>query len=52
VGAQPGHAGYDQVNVALPQSLAGSGLVPLSLIIDTQVSNTVTLEIKERSTPP
>jgi uncharacterized protein (TIGR03437 family) len=46
VGAQPGHAGYDQVNVALPQSLAGSGLVPLSLIIDTQVSNTVTIEIK------
>jgi glucuronoarabinoxylan endo-1,4-beta-xylanase len=45
-GAQGTDIGLDQVNVALPRSLAGSGNVNVSLVVDGQSSNTVTINIK------
>jgi len=50
-GAQPTFLGLDQINVQLPQSLAGSGLVNLMLTIATAPGatvplNTVTLDIQ------
>jgi len=46
VGAQPTETGLDQVNVVLPPSLAGSGNVNVSLVVDGQTSNTVTIDIQ------
>jgi uncharacterized protein (TIGR03437 family) len=45
-GPQPDFAGLDQVNVPLAASLAGSGLVDVSLNVDGLVSNTVQIEIQ------
>jgi len=45
-GAAPGFAGLDQVNVALPLSLRGSGVANVSLTVDGQVSNVVTILIQ------
>jgi uncharacterized protein (TIGR03437 family) len=45
VGAQ-GETGLDQVNVVLPRSLAGSGNVNVSLVVDGQTSNTVTINVQ------
>jgi uncharacterized protein (TIGR03437 family) len=45
-GAQSGFAGLDQVNVALPLSLRGSGEVPVVLTVDGQVSNAVTIAVQ------
>jgi uncharacterized protein (TIGR03437 family) len=46
VGAQPTETGLDQVNVVLPRSLAGSGNVNVSLVVDGQTSNTVTINVQ------
>jgi uncharacterized protein (TIGR03437 family) len=45
VGAQ-GETGLDQVNIVVPRSLAGSGNVNVSLVVDGQTSNTVTINIQ------
>lgn len=45
-GAQPQYPGLDQVNVAVPQSLAGAGEVPVVLTIDGQTANVVTINLK------
>jgi uncharacterized protein (TIGR03437 family) len=45
-GSQSQFAGFDQVNVTLPASLAGSGTVPVVLTVDGMVSNTVNIQIK------
>lgn len=45
-GAAPGFTGLDQVNVALPVSLKGSGEVNVVLTVDGQISNTVTINIQ------
>jgi uncharacterized protein (TIGR03437 family) len=45
-GAQPQYVGLDQVNVAVPRSLAGRGAVDLVLIVDGKPANTVRVSIK------
>lgn len=40
------HEGLDQVNLQIPQSLAGSGKVDMVLTLDGKTSNTVKLKIK------
>jgi uncharacterized protein (TIGR03437 family) len=45
-GAQGGYAGLDQVNVQLPASLAGSGIVNVSLMVDGLASNSVQIQIQ------
>ena len=45
-GAQPQFAGLDQVNVPLPRTLLGAGLVNVVLIADDQTSNTVQVFIQ------
>lgn len=45
-GPQPQFPGLDQVNVALPLSLRGSGEVNVVLTVDGQTANTVTINIK------
>jgi uncharacterized protein (TIGR03437 family) len=45
-GAQGTDLGLDQINVVLPSSLAHSGTVPLLVIADTQISNTVQITIQ------
>ena len=45
-GAQSAFAGLDQVNVKLPRSLAGSGLVDVLLTFDGQVANPARILIK------
>ena len=45
-GAQPSYAGLDQVNLALPSSLSGSGLVNIVLTVDGQITNVVTIDIQ------
>lgn len=45
-GEQNGFVGVDQVNLLLPQSLAGRGEVNLTLTIDGQVANTVKLQFR------
>ena len=45
-GAQGDYIGQDQVNVRLPRSLAGSGNVPVTLIMDGQLSNQVSVNIR------
>lgn len=46
-GAQPDFAGLDQVNFELPRSLKGRGTVTISLVVDGQVSNQVTIVMGE-----
>ena len=45
-GAQGQYVGLDQVNVIIPHSLAGSGEVAVSLVVDGQAANPVTVNIK------
>jgi uncharacterized protein (TIGR03437 family) len=45
-GAQPQFAGLDQVNVQLPRSLIGRGVVDVSLTVDGVVSNVVRISIQ------
>jgi uncharacterized protein (TIGR03437 family) len=45
-GAQPSFEGLDQVNVALPVSLSGSGEVNIVLTVDGQSGNPVTVNIR------
>ena len=45
-GPQPGFEGLDQVNLALPVSLSGSGEVNIVLTVDGQISNVVTVNIQ------
>ena len=45
-GAQGGFVGLDQVNVQLPRSLIGSGVVNVVLTVDGQPSNAVTISIQ------
>ncbi|HEY1492987.1 MAG TPA: hypothetical protein VGF49_00530 [Candidatus Solibacter sp.] len=45
-GAAPGFAGLDQVNVALPLSLRGSGETNVSITVDGQTSNAVTISVQ------
>jgi hypothetical protein len=45
-GVAPGFAGEDQVNVVLPATLAGSGLVQLSVSVAGVTSNLVTIYIQ------
>ncbi len=45
-GVSPNFTGLDQVNVALPLSLRGSGVSSVVLTVDGQTSNTVTLTIQ------
>ncbi|MFB3779183.1 MAG: SBBP repeat-containing protein [Bryobacteraceae bacterium] len=46
VGAVPGFFGLDQVNVRVPRSLAGRGLVDLVLAVDGKQANTVQLDLR------
>lgn len=46
VGPAPGYEGLDQVNILLPNSLAGRGDVDVLLSVDGKQSNTVKLRIK------
>jgi uncharacterized protein (TIGR03437 family) len=45
-GAQGSFPGEDQINIALPASLAGAGVVDLTLSVDGQTSNSVQIQIK------
>jgi uncharacterized protein (TIGR03437 family) len=45
-GPAPGFAGLDQVNVALPLELRGSGESNVLLTVDGQTSNVVTINIQ------
>jgi uncharacterized protein (TIGR03437 family) len=44
-GSQGTYAGLDQVNVIIPQSLAGAGPARVVVQVDGRVTNTVTIEI-------
>ena len=46
VGAQGDLVGLDQINLRLPRSLAGRGLVDVALTADGMAANTVQLEIR------
>jgi uncharacterized protein (TIGR03437 family) len=46
LGEQPDFEGLDQVNVLLPRELAGKGEVTVTLMVDDQKANLVTLKIK------
>ena len=45
-GATQEFAGLDQINIRLPQSLAGRGTINIALTVDGQVANSVTVSIK------
>ena len=45
-GAQPQYPGLDQVNVALPPTLSGAGIVNVDLTVDGQLSNSVAISIQ------
>ena len=45
-GPQGQYVGLDQVNVLLPQSLRGRGVVPVSLVADGKIANDVTIQIQ------
>ncbi|MDX2039833.1 MAG: hypothetical protein SF097_01230 [Acidobacteriota bacterium] len=45
-GAAPDFIGLDQINLRLPQNLAGRGLVNIALTVDGQTANVVTVSIK------
>jgi uncharacterized protein (TIGR03437 family) len=47
-GPQGGFAGLDQVNVVLPRSLSGSGLVSVQLSVDGLAANPVEVNIRQR----
>ncbi|HKA00735.1 MAG TPA: Ig-like domain repeat protein [Candidatus Solibacter sp.] len=45
-GAQSSFPGLDQVNIAIPASFAGAGVVTIGLTVDGRQSNTVTIAIE------
>jgi uncharacterized protein (TIGR03437 family) len=45
-GAQPAFVGLDQLNLAVPRSLAGRGAVDVVVRVDGKTANTVTINIK------
>jgi uncharacterized protein (TIGR03437 family) len=45
-GAQGTFAGEDQINVPLPRSLAGAGIVNVTLNVDGQSTNVVKIQIR------
>ena len=45
-GSQNGYVGLDQVNVLLPRSLIGSGLIEVGLTVEGKVTNTVQIFVK------
>ncbi len=45
-GAQPGFVGLDQLNLAIPRSLAGRGNVDVAVRVDGKIANTVTINFK------
>ncbi|MGE0129949.1 MAG: SBBP repeat-containing protein [Blastocatellales bacterium] len=45
-GDQGGFVGQDQANVRLPRSLAGRGELPVTMIVDGQLSNSVNVNIR------
>ncbi|MGC9946964.1 MAG: FG-GAP-like repeat-containing protein [Bryobacteraceae bacterium] len=45
-GAQGAYVGEDQINVLLPQSLQGAGVINVTLTADGQASNTVQIQIQ------
>jgi uncharacterized protein (TIGR03437 family) len=45
-GPQEVYVGLDQINVTLPQSLRGAGTVPVSITVDSQTSNSVTVNFQ------
>jgi uncharacterized protein (TIGR03437 family) len=45
-GPQAGVDGVDQVTVALPLSLRGSGETNIMLVVDGQTANTVTVSVR------
>lgn len=45
-GPQGSFAGLDQINIEIPHSLAGRGLVDVVLTVDGQAANVVTINIK------
>ncbi len=45
-GIQPSYAGLDQINVALPASLAGTGVASISVSVAGQISNVVYIDIR------
>jgi uncharacterized protein (TIGR03437 family) len=45
-GAQPQYVGLDQVNVLLPGSLIGRGVVEVRLAIGAATSNSVTIAVQ------
>jgi uncharacterized protein (TIGR03437 family) len=45
-GEAPGFVGLDQVNVRLLRSLIGRGEVDVVLVVDSQMANTVRIDIK------
>jgi uncharacterized protein (TIGR03437 family) len=45
-GAQGGFVGLDQINVQVPRSLSGRGAVDVSLTLDAQTANPVSVVIQ------
>lgn len=45
-GDQGGFAVLDQINIELPRALAGSGLVDVLVIVDSQLTNVVQVSIR------
>ena len=45
-GPQPEFPGLDQVNVTLPRSLAGKGLVTVNVVVDGRTANPVQIAIR------
>jgi uncharacterized protein (TIGR03437 family) len=45
-GAQGGLAGLDQLNIALPRSLAGRGVVNVNVAVEGKAANTVTIAVR------
>jgi uncharacterized protein (TIGR03437 family) len=46
IGAQGDLAGLDQLNVPLPRSLAGRGVIEIRLTVDGLIANTVTVSVR------
>jgi uncharacterized protein (TIGR03437 family) len=45
-GVQGYYAGEDQINIQLPASLAGAGVIAVSLVVDGQTSNSANIQIQ------
>jgi uncharacterized protein (TIGR03437 family) len=45
-GSQMQYPGLDQINITLPRTLAGAGVVAVTVEVDGVASNTVSLEFR------